>query len=111
MVTHAATVWAYAAHEVERDGVHQVGGGVWGVPGVLAGSFCGGEQVRREMDGWPVPLEIHLDNGESIVGTAGGFAKARDCRRKPEECGRWINDGIDGFNGAVGAVPRSRRRI
>ncbi len=50
------------------------------------------------MDGaW---LGIKLESGESIIGTANGVVKARDFKRKPEEGGRWSNDGIDGFKGA-----------
>ena len=44
-------------------------------------------------------LGIKWEGGESSVGAADGAAKARDFRWKPEERGRWSNDGIDGFNG------------
>ncbi len=53
-----------------------------------------------------------MESGESIIGTPDGAVKATDFRRKPENGGRWGNDGIDGFKGgSAGAMPRVRRRI
>ncbi len=40
-----------------------------------------------------------MESGEVIIEAASGVVKARDFRRKPEEGGRWSNDGIDGFKG------------
>ncbi len=53
----------------------------------------------RWMDGmW---LGIKLESGESIIGTADGVVKATDFRRKPEDGGRWSNDGVDGLEGSL----------
>ncbi len=49
----------------------------------------------RWMDG--VWLEIKMVSVASVIGAAGGVVKARDFRRKPEERGRWSNDGVEGL--------------
>ena len=51
----------------------------------------------RWVDG--VWLGVKLETGESIIGTPEGAVKARAFRRKPENGGRWGNDGIDGCKG------------
>ncbi len=56
-------------------------------------------------------LRIKLESGESITGTAEGVVKARDFRGKPENGGRWGNDGLDGFKGVPWEPYPSRRRI
>ncbi len=85
----------HGVQEVET-GVHKTSCGVRGVCDVLAGGVRGEKQIQRQMDG--VRLGAKCESGESIVGAADGVGKARDFRRKPEEGGRWINDGIDGLN-------------
>ncbi len=45
-------------------------------------------------------LGYKMESGGSIIGTADGFAKARDFRRNPEEGGKWSSEGIHGFDGA-----------
>ena len=44
-------------------------------------------------------LGVHMESGESLIGTNEGVAKARDFKRKAENGGRWSVVDFDKFVG------------